>query len=315
MEPREPRTDQTEALAQVLAPRLRMLSAIAHTEHITQAAQDLRTPQPTLSRALARIQSELGMDLVERTGRGIRLTRTGRLLLPHVERALEDLRRGMAELNGTEQGRVGLSFLPTLGVEVVPALLGGFRAHHPGIRFSLTQEAWAPSLQRLSTGGADLALTSPLPSTRSLTATTLHTQTLHLVLPQHHRLARGRAPLGVAAASGEEFILLKPDRGIRHLTDRLTQQARFTPRVAFEADDIATARGLVAAGLGVSVLPPRPQGPLPGTVEIALRDPEARRPIALVQPASPSGYQPPAVVLFSDYVRRTAPRLIPELSG
>ncbi|WP_159943188.1 MULTISPECIES: LysR family transcriptional regulator [unclassified Nocardiopsis] len=314
-----PVDDDAEALARVLAPHLAMVAAVARTEHVTQAAEALGTPQPTLSRALARLQGELGMALVERTGRGVRLTRAGRLLLPHVERALQDLRQGLAELTGAEEGRVALTFLPTLGVEVVPALLRGFRAEHPRVRFSLTQEPWAQSLRRVAEGGADLALTSPLPSGPELASATLHTQMLRLVVPEGHPLTREAASgrIAVARASAEEFILLKPGRGVRHLTDRLSEREGFTPRVAFEADDIATARGLVAAGLGVSVLPARPKGPLSGTAELTVHGADARRPIGVVwsRQGSGGGYEPPAVALFRDHVRRVGPRVIPDLTG
>ncbi|WP_433702049.1 LysR family transcriptional regulator [Nocardiopsis sp. CA-288880] len=294
-----------------------MVAAVAATEHVTLAAETLGVPQPTLSRALARAQEELGIALVERTGRGVRLTRAGRILLPHVERALDDLRRGMAELTGAEEGRVALTFLPTLGVEVVPVLLRGFRAEHPGVRFSLTQEPWAESLSRVSSGGADLALTSPLPSGRGLASAVLHTQSLRLVVPEGHALARSPRGVAAVAAAEEEFVLLKPGRGVRHLTDRLLDRAGFTPRVAFEADDISTARGLVAAGLGVSVLPARPRGPLAGTVELPVLGGGADRPIGVVWPreGSGGGYEPPAVALFRDYVRRVGPRIIPGLTG
>ena len=306
---------EVDDLTHVLAPRLRMLSAIARTEHITHAAAALNMPQPTLSRALARLQEDLGIALIERTGRGIRLTRAGRTLLPHVERSLEDLRQGVAELTGAEEGRVALTFLPTLGVEVVPVLLRGFRAEHPGVRFTLTQEPWAQSLRRLSSGGADLALTSPLPSGQGLVSQVLHTQYLRLVVPEEHPLA-GRGTVSLAAAR-DDFILLKPGRGVRHLTDRLGDRAGFTPTVAFEADDINTARGLVAAGLGVSVLPARPRGPLSGTVELVIGDGESERPVGVVWPreGSGGGYEPPAVALFREYVCRVGPELIPDLTG
>ena len=306
---------EVDALIHVLAPRLRMLSAIARTEHVTHAAEALNMPQPTLSRALARLQEELGIALVERTGRGIRLTRAGRTLLPHVERSLDDLRQGVAELTGAEEGRVALTFLPTLGVEVVPVLLRGFRAEHPGVRFTLTQEPWADSLRRLSSGGADLALTSPLPSGQGMVSRVLQTQYLRLVVPEGHPLAeRGTVSL---AAVRDDFILLKPGRGVRHLTDRLGDRAGFTPTAAFEADDIATARGLVAAGLGVSVLPARPKGPLGGTVELVIGDGEAERPVGIVWPRTGSGggYEPPAVALFREYVCRVGPEVLPNLTG
>ena len=334
--------NEVDALAQVLVPRLRMVAAVARTEHVTQAAESLGMPQPTLSRALARVQEEMGIALVERTGRGVRLTRAGQRLLPYVERALDDLREGLADLTGAEEGRVALTFLPTLGVEVVPALLRGFRAEHPGVRFTLTQEPWADSLRRLSSGGADLALTSPLPADPGLASAVLHTQWLRLVVPEHHRLSSSAGPVSAASAAAEEFVVLKPGRGVRHLTDRLLDEAGVTPRVAFESDDITTARGLVAAGLGVSVLPARPRGPLPGTVELSLAEEGADRPVGVVWPrtgdtapqasveggspsrreASPTGgggrrvgFETPAVALFRDYVCRVGPRIIPDLTG
>ncbi|MFY7068101.1 LysR family transcriptional regulator [Nocardiopsis changdeensis] len=309
--------EDADRITRLLAPRLHMLAALARTEHVTRAAESLGMPQPTLSRAIARLQEDTGLTLVERTGRGVRLTRTGRLLLPHVERALADLARGVGEITDAGQGRVGLTFLPTLGVEVVPALLRDFRRAHPGVRFTLVQEPWADSLHRVAEGGADLALTSPLPADPRLASTVLHTQALRLVVPEHHRLAAADREIALAEVAAEEFVLLKPGRGVRHLTDLITDRAALTPEVAFEADDIATARGLVGAGLGVSVLPARPRGPLPGTVELALADPDAVRPIGVVHAAGGSGggYTPPAVATFLDHVRRHGPRLIPDLTG
>ncbi|MFL1430094.1 MULTISPECIES: LysR family transcriptional regulator [unclassified Nocardiopsis] len=310
-------SEDAERITRLLAPRLHLLAALARTEHVTRAAEVLGMPQPTLSRAIARLQEETGLTLVERTGRGVRLTRTSRLLLPHVERALADLARGVGELTDADRGRVGLTFLPTLGVEVVPALLRDFRRAHPQVRFTLVQEPWADSLRRLVEGGADLALTSPLPADPRLASTVLHTQALRLVVPEHHGLAGAGREIALAEVAGEEFVLLKPGRGVRHLTDLITDRAALTPKVAFEADDIATARGLVGAGLGVSVLPARPRGPLAGTVELALADPGAVRPIGVVHPArgSGGGYTPPAVATFLEHVRRHGPRLIPDLTG
>lgn len=310
-------SEDAERITRLLAPRLHLLAALARTEHVTRAAEVLGMPQPTLSRAIARLQEETGLTLVERTGRGVRLTRTGRLLLPHVERALADLARGVGELTDADRGRVGLTFLPTLGVEVVPALLRDFRRAHPQVRFTLVQEPWADSLRRLAEGGADLALTSPLPADPRLASTVLHTQALRLVVPEHHRLAGTGREIALAEVAGEEFVLLKPGRGVRHLTDLITDRAALTPKVAFEADDIATARGLVGAGLGVSVLPARPRGPLAGTVELALADPDAVRPIGVVHPVrgSGGGYTPPAVATFLEHVRRHGPHLIPDLTG
>ncbi|GAB3210463.1 LysR substrate-binding domain-containing protein [Marinactinospora thermotolerans] len=296
-------------IAHVLAPRLRMFEAVATHEHITQAADALGVPQPTVSRALARLQEELGLELLERTGRGVRLSRAGRVLLPHVRRALETLAEGAAELTDASAGRVTLAFPPTLGAEVVPALIRGFRARHPDVRFALIQDVWAAAMHHLRDGSVDLALTSPLPAEPGLDTRVLHTQPLRLVVPDSHPL-NGRERVALRAVAREDFIALKPGRGLRHLTDDLCHRAGFAPRVAFEGDDIDTARGLVAAGLGVAVLPPHRYGLLPGTGELVIDDPGAVRTLGLVW--RPAGYEPPAVASFRAFVLEEGALLVAE---
>lgn len=299
----DPAVDRLHA---ALVPRLRLFEAVARHEHITQAANELGIPQPTVSRSLTRLQHELGVVLLERRGRGVRLTRAGRALLPHVRRALDGLGDGAAEL-ADASGRVALAFLPTLGAEVVPALIGGFRARHPGVRFTLVQDVWESAMGHVRDGTVDLALTSPLPSEPGLRAHVLHIQPLRLVVPATHRLT-SRRDVVIADAAGDDFIMLKPGRGIRHLTDDLCARAGFAPRVTFESDEIDTVRGLVAAGLGVAVLPSAPREPLPGTVELGIRDHGARRPLGIVWPAGP--YESPAVAAFRTFVLADGPALV-----
>ncbi|MFC7329960.1 LysR family transcriptional regulator [Marinactinospora rubrisoli] len=303
---------ELERLVHVLAPRLRTFRAVAQGEHVTQAADELGVPQPTVSRSLARLQEELGVELLERTGRGVRLTRAGRVLLPHVRRALDVLGEGVAELMDASSGQVGLTFLPSLGAEVVPSLIREFRGAHPGIRFTLIQDVWATAVRHLRDGSVDLALTSPLPGEPGLEARVLHTQPLRLVVPDGHRLA-GRRRVRFDVVAEEDLIVLKPGRGIRHLTEDLCHRAGFVPRVAFEGDDTATARGLVAAGLGVSVLPAQPHGPLPGTAELVIADPGAHRSVGVVW--RPAQYEPPAVASFRAFVLAEGPRLVAEGLG
>ncbi|PSL01168.1 DNA-binding transcriptional LysR family regulator [Haloactinopolyspora alba] len=300
-------SDTLVRLHETLAPRLRMFEAVARHQHVTQAADELGVPQPTVSRALARLQDELGFRLVERRGRGVRLTRAGRVLLPHVRRALDGLGDGAAELADAAAGRVTLAFLPTLGAEVVPALIGGFRADRPGVGFTLVQDVWETAVGHLRDGSVDLALTSPLPDEPGLRAQVLHTQPLRLVVPARHPLAGG-SEVAMATVADEDFIMLKAGRGVRHLTDDLCLRAGYAPRVAFEGDEIDTVRGLVAAGLGVAVLPSAPGVPAPGTAELAITDPGAERPVGIAWPAGP--YEPPAVSAFRTFVLAEGPGLV-----
>src|SRR4051812_47963560 len=121
-----------------LAPRLAVLRALAQEEHVTRVAEIVGLPQPTVSRWLTTIGDELGAPVVEKAGRGVRLTRAGRLLADAADRSMAVLEAGWrqaAEEVDPERGQVALGFLHLLGRSVVPELIRGFRATHPHVRF------------------------------------------------------------------------------------------------------------------------------------------------------------------------------------
>ncbi|MGF1427422.1 LysR family transcriptional regulator [Kitasatospora sp. LaBMicrA B282] len=267
-----------------LAPTLAQFAAVARLEHVTRAADLLGMPQPTLSRAIARLEAELGVQLLAREGRTVRLTRAGHLLLGPVERALGELERGVQAVQAEVDpagGRVAFGFLHTMGTDAVPALLRGFRVDHPGVRFQLVQDYSAAMLARLRTGELDLCLVSPLPAADDpeLTARPLAEQELHLAVPADHRLA-GRRRIRLAEVAEEPFVALEHGYGLRAITDDLCARAGFVPRIAFEGEEAETLRGLVAAGLGVALLPPGTV-PRPGVVDLAVTAPRTRRAIGL----------------------------------
>lgn len=249
--------DELAAGLDALAPRLRQFVAVAREEHLTRAADLLGVPQPTLSRSIARLEAELGLPLFTRPGRAIKLTRHGRLLLDGAERAVATLAGHLELLAGEAdpaRGRVALAFLHTLGTEAVPRMLRDFRATNPGIRFALVQGSADVLLARLRAGEVDVCLTSPLPDEPGMVARKLDSQRIDLVVPAGHRLARRRV-IRLAEAADEDFICMEQGYGLRAITDDLCRTAGFEPRIAFEGEDVATARGLVGAGLGVSLLP------------------------------------------------------------
>ncbi|GAA1865175.1 LysR family transcriptional regulator [Pseudonocardia ailaonensis] len=274
--------DETRLLTAV-APRLRWFVAAARAEHLTRAADELGVPQPTLSRGIARLEAELGVPLFTRAGRGVRLTREGRTLLRAAERATGELAVGAAELAGEgPAGVVTLAFLPTLGTDVVPRLIGGFRARHPRTRFELVQGAHALLVSRVREGEADLALTSPLPQEPQLATEALGEEELCLAVPAGHHLATRTDGVRLAEAAGEPFLGFLPGYGLRTTVDSWCRDAGFTPRLAFEGGDTATMRGFVGAGLGVALLPVSHHGPPPGVVELPVTTPRTTRVIGMV---------------------------------
>jgi len=267
-----------------LVPRLRQFAAVARTEHLTQAAELLGVPQPTLSRAIARLESDLGVPLFTRPGRSIKLTRHGQILFDSAERALATLRSTLdvlADEADPEHGRVAFAFLHTLGTDVVPRLLRDFRGDHPGVRFALIQDSASVMLAKLLAGEVDMCLTAALPTAPGVVARPLDEQRVDLFVPAGHRLASERA-IRLADAADEDFISTTPGHGLRIVTDELCHAAGFTPRIVFEGEQVATIRGLVGAGLGVALLPTAsPAESDPSVTAIRVTQPKSTRTVCL----------------------------------
>ncbi|WP_398954424.1 LysR family transcriptional regulator [Streptomyces sp. GC420] len=271
-----------ESWAARLTPRLAYFAGVARTEHVTRAAEQLSVPQSTLSRAMARLEEDLGVALFARRGRTVALTPAGRAFLASVERALVEVERAAESVRADADpaaGKVAFGFLHTLGSETVPELIRAFRVDHPRVRFQLVQTYGEAMIERLRAGELDLCLTSPVPDAPDLVARRLDEQRLRLVVPDDHRLA-SRRRVRLAEAAEETFVTLESGYGLRRITDALCAEAGFRPRVAFEGEEAETLRGLVAAGLGVALLPP-PAVARPGVVELTVSAPRAVREIGV----------------------------------
>ncbi|WP_246632057.1 LysR family transcriptional regulator [Pseudonocardia nigra] len=302
--------DENDVLA-VVAPRLRQFAAVARAEHMTRAADEIGVPQSTLSRGIARLERDLGVALFVRAGRAVRLTRAGRTLLRHAERALAELDaagREIVEDADAVRGRVALGFLHTFGAEAVPRLLREFRRTHAGVRFDLAQGGHDALLERLRAGEVDLCVTSPLPPDFGLTSTAMYEQELRLVVPADHPLAIHRDGLPLAAAAKAQFVGYRPGFGLRSLTEAWCREAGFVPRLAFEGEDGETLRGLVGAGLGVALLAPSAHGAAAGVVELPVTAPRTTRTVGLVWVADRE--VAPAVRVFRDFLRHAGPKLL-----
>ncbi|WP_410577954.1 LysR family transcriptional regulator [Amycolatopsis sp. lyj-108] len=286
-----------------LAPQLALLTALRRTTNVTRAAELLGVPQPTVSRRISALGEALGAPLTVPDGRGIRLTRAAELLADAAERALAAVDAGVRQAReevDPESGHVVLGFLHLLGRSLVPTLLRGYRADHPGVRFTLVQGSRQDMVDRLTSGELDLALLAPAPVDDPLLDTAvLAEQEIFLSVPTSHRLA-DRPSAAIEDLKDEEFVLLETGYGLRTITDDLCAAAGFAPKIAFEGQESDTVRGLVAAGLGVALLPRFGPGSPAGVSEVPLVPPVGRtiglawrRDVVL----------PPAVLRFRERVR------------
>ncbi|MEV8613363.1 LysR family transcriptional regulator [Amycolatopsis sp. NPDC051373] len=267
-----------EDLTSQLAPHLLLLATLRSTRNVTRAAELLGVPQPTVSRRLTALGESLGAPLTVSDGRGIRLTRAAELLAEASERALASVDAGARlarEEIEPESGRVVLGFLHLLGRSLVPSLLRGYRAQVPGARFTLVQGSRQEMVDRLAGGELDLALLAPVPEDVVFETAVLSTQPILLSVPSGHRLA-GRSGVRMEELADEEFVLLEPGYGLRRITDELCAAAGFSPKIAFEGQESDTVRGLVAAGLGVALLPHFEPGAPAGVAEVQIEPPVGR---------------------------------------
>lgn len=284
--------------------QLEYFLVVARREHFTQAAKELHIAQPSLSRAIGRLEAELGAPLFDRTGRQVRLNAFGQRFLRHVERACNELEDGKRELQAIldpEGGSLGLGFLHTAGVKLVPSLLNAFRKSYPLVKFQLVQDSGVNLLHQIRAGTIDLCIASLPPEWQGLGWAELLQEEIFLAVPPKHPFA-GRASLCLSDAANESFVSLKPGNGFRLLTDSLCRKAGFEPKVVFEGDEVVTVRGLVGAGLGVALLPALAWqdavGPLPSHVHVAR--PQCRRTIDLIW--LESHYLSPSAKLFQQFV-------------
>jgi LysR family transcriptional activator of glutamate synthase operon len=267
---------------------LRWFQQVADGVTVTEVGDLEMVSQPAVSRALGRLEREVGTPLLHRTGRTLRMTQAGAAFKRHVDALLHELDDGLAavaQLADPGSGTVALAFQHSLGTWLVPDLIRSMHVDRPGVQFALTQVT--DDLAQPPARRADLVLGSqaPGPAGRSHPLTS---EPLRLVTAREHRL-RGRRRVSLREVAGEPFVGLRPASALRAQTDGLCARAGFTPDVVFEGDDLSTVRGLVAAGLGVAVVPaPRtgtPEASVGALHHCAIDDPAAVREIRLSWPA------------------------------
>lgn len=240
---------------------LRWFQQVADGITVTELSEIEGTTQPGVSRALARLEQEVGTPLLHRSGRTLRMTHAGAAFKRHVDRLLHELDDGLAavhQLVDPETGTVTLAYHSSLGTWLVPELVSSFRIDHPEVRFLLRPQAEVAATTIGPRSGIDLELSTTRPHPGVAHWARLAVEPLSLAVPVGHPLADRDTPLDLSETADEPFVLFRPGSALRERTDELATRAGFTPQLAFACDDLATARAFVAAGLGVAVLPPGP---------------------------------------------------------
>lgn len=240
--------------------QLEVLAAVADAGSLTAAAARCHLSQPAITQQIKALEDEIGEPLLIRRARGVEPTSAGRTVLEHAARLLAErdrLRDAFTSRRELRQGRVAFGIIPTIAPYLLPQWLGPFRERFPGITIAISESRTAELIQQLAEGAIEFAILSDVPESDrkkwSLQVKELFREPLLLAAPADHPLARRKAPPTPSDLQAGELIHLK---GGHCLADRTLRLCKIRePDPGLQCDQLGTALSMVAAGLGITVVP------------------------------------------------------------
>lgn len=242
---------------------LRYFVAVAEEMHFGRAAARLHMTQPPLSQTIQALESQLGTPLFSRTRRSVALTAAGRALLPEAQRLLmqaESLPALVQRAAAGESGQLRLAFVSSADYSVLPVALREFRSAYPAVQIDLREATSDVQLEELAAGNIDLGiLIPPVPDKLKtiLDYFPVLTEPLVLALPADSKLATATRKVSLKSCAGLPLIIF-PRRLAPALHDQILgcfRDAGLTPSIEQEAIQMQTIVGLVAAGMGIALVP------------------------------------------------------------
>jgi LysR family transcriptional activator of glutamate synthase operon len=274
--------------------QLQYFVKVARKQHVTQASAELHVAQSAVSRQIRLLEEELGVHLFVQKGRNLHLTSVGKLFLDRIGGILTDLERAVNEIHellDPELGEIRIGFPHSLVINLLPTVVAAFKKDHPHVKFRLRQGTYNSLIRDVSKGEIDLAFISPFPENHEhVTGELLLTEELLAILPPEHMLAEFHS-IRLEQLKNEPFVMFSEEYSLRSIVLDACLKAGFVPKIEFEGEETDTIRGLVAAGMGVSLLP-----------QMALSE------ISLLQPAKVKVTEP-QVTRTVGLIRRNGERL------
>ena len=240
--------------------QIRSFLSVAETLHFGRTAELIHLSQPALSLQIRALEAEVGVRLLERNRRKTTLTPAGRAFRDAAIAGVAQLDRATRNARLAADGKLGLlriGFISTAGSELLPNIIRGFRESNPEVEFSLRNILTAEQIRMLESGALDIGfLRLPIGGHTQLEVVTVHREPFVLVVPASHPLAE-RKRVRLSEVSGQDFVMY--DRlhapGFHDLVFGILRNAGIVPNVRQTAGEMPTLISLVAAGMGISILP------------------------------------------------------------
>jgi LysR family hydrogen peroxide-inducible transcriptional activator len=237
--------------------QLRYFVAVTEEGSFSHAAEREHVSQPSLSQQIQKLEAELNQQLFDRLPRAVVLTEAGRCLLPYareVLRAIADAGRSVASLENEVTGRLSVGAIPSIALYALPRLIVSFQRSYPKVTFELFEDLTNKLAHQLEDGTLDLVLASSSDETPSLARHSLGKEPLLMLLPGTHRLARKKT-IKWSDLAPEKFLLLHEEHSLSITVRRLLAANNLKPELVLQGSQLATIAAMVAAGLGVTVVP------------------------------------------------------------
>ncbi|MFC4025524.1 LysR family transcriptional regulator [Oceanobacillus longus] len=231
---------------------------VAEREHVSEAAANLHVAQSAVSRQIANLEAELGVSLFDREGRNIKITHIGKTFLSHAKtaiKAVEHAKKQVDEYLDPERGTIKIGFPTSLASHLLPMIASEFKKKYPRIAFQLRQGSYNFLIESVKKREIDVAFLGPVPTDDpEIKGDILFLERLHALVPSTNPIANKKS-VHLLELSNEAFVLFPKGFILHNLAIEGCKQAGFRPIVTSEGEDLDAIKGLVAAGIGITLLP------------------------------------------------------------
>ena len=280
--------------------QLRYFVAVADEGSFSRAAAKVRVAQPSLSQQIRKLEAEIGQPLFDRLPRSVVLTEAGRCFIEYARQILAsigDARRCVDELKGKIAGDVAVGAIPTIAPYVLPELVVTFQKHYPEVTLHIVEDVTAAIGRRVEAGELDVALASTCQRSPTLRVEFLGKEPLLALVPEGHALAKQNV-ITLDDLRSQRFLLLHEMHCLSQQVHHLLESRRLQPEVALAGSQLSTIANMVAAEIGVSIVPQMmvKHHATPGCVSLPFAPPVPEREINVLY--NPLRFQSKAAAAF-----------------